>query len=167
MVLGVIALIFVGPKELPGLLRTIGKYAGILRRHANEFRGHFDQVLKEAELDKLKDDLTGLKSEVEGVARDAYRSAESQANKATQSLEAAASSTSAKSSSGSGPDASNAGSFFDEDLSSEEAKPVMTAREPTQPDAVQTTSTPVEKPPGDTGTQSGRSETAKSGAAES
>lgn len=69
MVLGVIALIVVGPKELPALLRTIGRYAGILKRQAAEFRGHFDQAMREAELDQLKKDLTGFQSEMESAAR--------------------------------------------------------------------------------------------------
>ena len=86
LVLGVIALIFVGPKELPGLLRTIGRYAGILRRQASEFRSHFDQALKEAELDQLKTDITGFKSEIEGAARDAMRTAEKQAESADRAM---------------------------------------------------------------------------------
>ena len=39
LILAVVALIVVGPKDLPILLRTIGKYLGIIRRHAAEF-GH-------------------------------------------------------------------------------------------------------------------------------
>ncbi|MEL6872331.1 MAG: Sec-independent protein translocase protein TatB, partial [Pseudomonadota bacterium] len=38
LVIGVVALLVVGPKELPGLLRTIGRYVGMIRRQANEFR---------------------------------------------------------------------------------------------------------------------------------
>jgi sec-independent protein translocase protein TatB len=86
LVLGVIALIFVGPKELPGLLRTIGRYAGVLKRQASEFRSHFDQALKEAELDQLKTDITGFKSEIEGAARDAMRTAEKQAESADRAM---------------------------------------------------------------------------------
>lgn len=165
MVLGIVALIFVGPKELPGLLRTIGKYAGVLRRQANEFRGHFDQVLKEAELDKLKDDLTGLKSEVEGVARDAYRSAEAQANEASKSLEEATSSPVNKSSNPSVPDASNAGSFFDEDSAAQEAKPVMSAGDDGKPDSGARTTSPGD-PPAKPAAKAGTTEAEKSGAAE-
>lgn len=86
VVLGVIALIFVGPKELPGLLRTIGRYAGVLKQQAGEFRAHFDQALKEAELDQLKNDITGFRNEVEGAARDAMRSAEKQADSAGRAI---------------------------------------------------------------------------------
>lgn len=77
-VLGVIALIVVGPKELPGLLRTIGRYVGIVKRQAGEFRAQFDQALREAELDQLKKDVTDLRGSVEGTLRDTVRAAERQ-----------------------------------------------------------------------------------------
>lgn len=86
LVLGVIALIFVGPKELPGLLRTIGRYAGVLKQQASEFRAHFDQALKEAELDQLKNDIKGFRNEMEGAARDAMRAAEKQAESAGRAV---------------------------------------------------------------------------------
>jgi sec-independent protein translocase protein TatB len=66
LILGVVALIVVGPKELPFLLRTIGKYMAMIRRQANEFRSQFDEAMREAELDIRKD--------VENVARDAENS---------------------------------------------------------------------------------------------
>ncbi len=90
LVLGVIALIVVGPKELPGLLRTIGRYAGVLRRQAGEFRAQFDQAMREAELDQLKKDITGFKTEVEGAARDAMRAAEKQADSVSSAIKSPA-----------------------------------------------------------------------------
>ena len=48
LILAIVALIVVGPKDLPILLRTIGKYLGIIRRHAAEFRGQFDEAMREA-----------------------------------------------------------------------------------------------------------------------
>ena len=63
LILAVVALIVVGPKDLPILLRTIGKYLGIIRRQAAEFRGQFDEAMREAELD-------GLKKEFEAVSRE-------------------------------------------------------------------------------------------------
>ncbi|MCB1519370.1 MAG: twin-arginine translocase subunit TatB [Hyphomicrobiaceae bacterium] len=87
LVIGVIALIVVGPKELPGLLRTIGRYAGMLKRQAGEFRSHFDQALREAELDQLKNDVTGFKSEIEGTIRDTARAAEREMDDVRRSAE--------------------------------------------------------------------------------
>lgn len=63
LILAVVALIVVGPKDLPILLRTIGKYLGVIRRHAAEFRGQFDEAMREAELD-------GIKKEFEAVSRE-------------------------------------------------------------------------------------------------
>ncbi len=51
LILAIVALIFVGPKELPRLLNTLGRYAGVVRRHANEFRSYFEQAMREAELE--------------------------------------------------------------------------------------------------------------------
>ena len=54
LILAIVALIVVGPKDLPILLRTVGKYLGMIRRQAAEFRGQFEEALREAELDELK-----------------------------------------------------------------------------------------------------------------
>ena len=42
LILAIVALIVVGPKDLPVLLRTVGKYLSIVRRHAADFRGFPD-----------------------------------------------------------------------------------------------------------------------------
>lgn len=54
IVIGVVALIAIGPKELPGVLRTVGHWVGKMRRMANEFQGQFQEALREAELADLK-----------------------------------------------------------------------------------------------------------------
>ncbi|HRP79830.1 MAG TPA: Sec-independent protein translocase protein TatB [Aquamicrobium sp.] len=54
LVIAVVMIVVVGPKELPGMLRTIGKTTAKLRTMAGEFRKQFDDALKEAELDDLK-----------------------------------------------------------------------------------------------------------------
>ncbi len=46
----------IGPKDLPALLRTIGKYIGIIKRHANDFRALFDEAMRESELEQIKRD---------------------------------------------------------------------------------------------------------------
>lgn len=77
LIVAVVALIVVGPKELPVLLRTLGKYAGTARRHANEFRAHFDQAMHEAELAELREEMDRVKREVMGsvnTAEDALKS---------------------------------------------------------------------------------------------
>lgn len=61
MVVAVVAIIVVGPKELPGMLRTVGKMFGQVRRTAREFQNTFNDALREAErqaaLDDVKKDL--------------------------------------------------------------------------------------------------------------
>jgi sec-independent protein translocase protein TatB len=64
LILVIVALIVVGPKDLPILLRTVGKYLGIVRRHAAEFRAQFDEALREAELQDLKKEIEGVGHEM-------------------------------------------------------------------------------------------------------
>lgn len=65
LVFAVVTLIFVGPKELPVLMRTVGRYVGILRRQADEFRSHFDAAIQEAEIDQMQDDLESVSKEMD------------------------------------------------------------------------------------------------------
>lgn len=61
VLIGIVALIAIGPKELPTVLRTIGQMMGKVRRMANEFQGQFQEALREADIADLKkqaDDLT-------------------------------------------------------------------------------------------------------------
>jgi sec-independent protein translocase protein TatB len=61
VVIGVVALIAIGPKELPAVLRATGQWMGKIRRMANEFQDQFKEAMREAELDDLKkkvDDMT-------------------------------------------------------------------------------------------------------------
>ena len=51
LILGIVTLVFVGPKELPVFMRTLGRYASVVRRHANEFKAQFDAAMREAELE--------------------------------------------------------------------------------------------------------------------
>jgi sec-independent protein translocase protein TatB len=54
LVIGIVALVVIGPKELPGLIRTAGNAMAKVRRMAAEFRGQFDEAMREAELDQAK-----------------------------------------------------------------------------------------------------------------
>ena len=60
LILGIVALLVIGPKDLPALLRTIGKYVGIIRGQAKEFRAQFDEAMRETELDQLKKDVENI-----------------------------------------------------------------------------------------------------------
>ncbi len=68
LVIGIIALIAIGPKELPTVMRTIGHWMGKVRRMASEFQGQFQEALREAEMEDLKKQAEDLKSTVTDVA---------------------------------------------------------------------------------------------------
>jgi sec-independent protein translocase protein TatB len=61
LVLGVLALVVVGPKDLPLLLRKLGRWTAKLRGMANEFRSGFDELARQAELDELKKEVDALR----------------------------------------------------------------------------------------------------------
>ena len=54
VVIGVVALIVIGPKELPTVLRTVGQWMSKIRRMAAEFQGQFQEAMREAEMADLK-----------------------------------------------------------------------------------------------------------------
>jgi sec-independent protein translocase protein TatB len=86
VVIAVVALIAIGPKELPGVLRTVGAYMGKIRRMASEFQGQFQEAMREAEMADIKksvdemsdvakgftdfDPLASVKKEVDGFTAD-------------------------------------------------------------------------------------------------
>lgn len=61
LVLAVLALIVVGPKDLPLMLRKIGRFMAKMRAMANEFRSGFDELARQAELDELKREVEALR----------------------------------------------------------------------------------------------------------
>ena len=59
LLIAIVALVVIGPKELPGLLRTWGKWMAQMRGMASEFRGHVDEMVRQSELDEVKKQLEG------------------------------------------------------------------------------------------------------------
>jgi sec-independent protein translocase protein TatB len=68
MVIGVVALIAIGPKELPGVLRMVGQWMGKARKLAGEFQGQFQEAMREAEMADLKKSFDDVKSAASGFA---------------------------------------------------------------------------------------------------
>jgi sec-independent protein translocase protein TatB len=64
LILGIVTLVFVGPKELPALMRTLGRYAGMVRRHATEFKSQFDAAMREAELDSMREEVEKMQTSI-------------------------------------------------------------------------------------------------------
>lgn len=62
LVVAVLALLVVGPKDLPLLLRRIGQFSAKMRALAAEFRAGFDELARQAELDALKKEVQALKN---------------------------------------------------------------------------------------------------------
>lgn len=62
IVVAVVAILVVGPKELPGMLRTIGKTIGNMRRMAGDFQRQMNDALKEADLDGIKTGIDSVNS---------------------------------------------------------------------------------------------------------
>jgi sec-independent protein translocase protein TatB len=54
LIIGVIALVVLGPKELPRVLRQIGNLLGKMRRMAAEFQGQFAEAMRQSEMEELK-----------------------------------------------------------------------------------------------------------------
>lgn len=77
LILAIVALIVVGPKDLPLLLRTVGKYLGLVRRQAAEFRAQLDEALRETELDQMRKDVESLTREMRSTLDEGGRAIES------------------------------------------------------------------------------------------
>lgn len=60
IIIGIVALIVIGPKELPRVMRQVGQAAAKLRRMAAEFRGQFMDAMREADIDDIKADAVKL-----------------------------------------------------------------------------------------------------------
>jgi sec-independent protein translocase protein TatB len=60
LVIIVVALVVVGPKDLPRLMRTAGQWAGRARAMADQFRRSFDDIARQSELDDLRAEVTKL-----------------------------------------------------------------------------------------------------------
>jgi sec-independent protein translocase protein TatB len=61
-VLALLAVIVIGPKDLPKVLRTFGQFMNKARGMAREFQGHVDAAMKDAGIDDLKKEAQGVKS---------------------------------------------------------------------------------------------------------
>ncbi len=62
VVIGIVALLVVGPKDLPILMRRVGQMVAKARAMANEFRTSFDEMARQSELDDLRKEVEALRS---------------------------------------------------------------------------------------------------------
>jgi sec-independent protein translocase protein TatB len=61
IILLVVALLVVGPKDLPRMLRKVGQFVGRMRGMANEFRASFDEMARQSELDDLRKEVEAMR----------------------------------------------------------------------------------------------------------
>ena len=54
LVIGIVALLVIGPKDLPQAFRTVGQWVGKARGLAREFQGHVDELMRESQVDDMK-----------------------------------------------------------------------------------------------------------------
>jgi len=64
LVIAVVAIIVVGPKDLPRMMRTFGSYAGKLRRMAADFQRQFDDAMREAEIEEVSKAMHSVRDDL-------------------------------------------------------------------------------------------------------
>src|ERR1700758_5404040 len=69
VVIAVVALIAIGPKELPGVLRMVGQWMGKARKMAAEFQGQFQEAMREAEMADLKKSFDEVREAATGLSK--------------------------------------------------------------------------------------------------
>lgn len=60
LTVAVVAIVVIGPKDLPRAMRTVGQWTGKMKRMAREFQGQFNEALREAELDSVRKDVEAI-----------------------------------------------------------------------------------------------------------
>ena len=100
LLIGVVALIVIGPKELPTVLRTLGQWTRKVRGMAAEFQNQFQEAMREAEMADLKkqvddmaqdirsyDPLKTARTDVETMSKDFERSLDTPAPKPAEPIQ--------------------------------------------------------------------------------
>src|SRR5258708_16668466 len=90
LLIGAVALIFIGPKELPGVLRTLGQGMSKTRRMAGDFQNQFHDAMREAELADLKKEVDDMATQAAQYSNfDPLADARRQAEMAQRDIEGA------------------------------------------------------------------------------
>lgn len=87
LIIGVVALIVIGPKELPRVLRQVGQTVGRVRRMAAEFQGQFMDAMKEADIESIRQDLKKIGDEADAELKMDFDPARDIQRELTASLE--------------------------------------------------------------------------------
>jgi sec-independent protein translocase protein TatB len=129
LLIGVVALIVIGPKELPGVLRTLGQWTRKVRSMANEFQNQFQEAMREAEMADLKKEVDDLAKDFRHYdpLKDVRQNVESMGTDFEKSLDAAATPKAV--------DPATAETAPAETASAEEASPALTSDPVIEPPA--------------------------------
>jgi len=71
LVVAIVAIVVVGPKDLPRMMRTIGFYAGKVRRAASDFQRQFEDAMRESEAEDVRKNIESIRSGLESSSLDA------------------------------------------------------------------------------------------------
>jgi sec-independent protein translocase protein TatB len=66
IVIAAVALVVIGPRDLPRTLAKLGKTIGNLRRVAAQVRSQFDEIIKDTELDEVRNELRSVRDDIRG-----------------------------------------------------------------------------------------------------
>lgn len=69
LVVGAVALVVIGPKDLPKALRSVGEAVGKIKRMASEFQGQFNEAMREAELHDIKKQVEDVGGSVQAATK--------------------------------------------------------------------------------------------------
>ena len=86
MVIGVVALVVIGPEKLPKMARTMGHLTGRMQRYVNEVKADINREMEMADLKKFRDDIEAGASACEGSIRSELAKTEAELNATAQNL---------------------------------------------------------------------------------
>lgn len=115
LVIAIVAIVVVGPKDLPRMLRTVGQFVGKAKMMAREFQSHFTEALNEAGVDDVRKEIsratsgTGVSDTLKpftDVGNEIKKDIEKSASSTSTSTATSTSTSSGSTASGTGADAS-------------------------------------------------------------
>jgi sec-independent protein translocase protein TatB len=86
MVIGLVALIVIGPEKLPRMARTVGHLAGRLQRYVSDVKADINREIELDELRKMRDSMQQAASEMESSVQSELNKTETELNQAAQSM---------------------------------------------------------------------------------
>ena len=86
LVIGVVALIVIGPEKLPRVARTVGHLAGRLQRYVSDVKADINREIELEELRKMRDSMQQAASNFESSVKSEMNKTESELNKSVEAV---------------------------------------------------------------------------------